>query len=602
MGLLYPGALAFFAIVPALLLAYLARERPSRVIVSSAAAFRALRGFRRERFGGLPRLDWMFFVEALILSLAVLAIAGPFVFRKSNPIAVVIDNSATMQARGASGRTRFDLAIEKASAMLASEDSGSATSIYVTAPQPHRVAPPFGTLVEAVAELKRIKPSDAPNDQATVAAMLSDLASEGRFSKVIFAGANALEPPIPARVHAIAVGDPAPNAGIGSFSLRREAFGAAALHAQLTIGNFNPQSRNFEVTISGDDKELGHAKLALGAGETGAVEFPALPSARVYKAELSPPDDFALDNVAYASAGAVKSVSILFVSPTTSDAAGLNSIPGVDVTTRTPDAFSPTDLETTDLAIFEYTVPKELPAANSLIVMPPAGDPVFNFSATATTKLQIAGWRNTDALTDSVNFRLLNLQSGEYLGQHQWMSAVISGDGGALMLKGERGGHRFVATGFNPFPYLGRRNLPMSVLTLDALSYLAGLGQSSSGYRTGQPWLVPAGVDKVLLPSGQKRTAKAGMLFTEVDQQGVYELLTQDGARTARAVNLADLGVSDLENLPQLKVEIAGAGGASEPPSEKASLSAYLIAAILALASLQALVAYRRRRRTMAEA
>ena len=83
MGLLYPGALAFFALIPVLVLAYLAKERPSRATVSSVMAFRALRGFRRQRFGGWPRLDWMFFAEVLILSLAVLALAGPFVWKKS---------------------------------------------------------------------------------------------------------------------------------------------------------------------------------------------------------------------------------------------------------------------------------------------------------------------------------------------------------------------------------------------------------------------------------------------------------------------------------------------------------------------------------------
>src|SRR6266700_1500041 len=112
MGLLSPGALIFLALVPALILAYLAKERPSRVTVSSVLAFRALRGFRRERFGGWPRLDWMFLVEALALILAVLALAGPFAWRRSNPIAVVIDNSASMQAMTPAGRTRFYISHE----------------------------------------------------------------------------------------------------------------------------------------------------------------------------------------------------------------------------------------------------------------------------------------------------------------------------------------------------------------------------------------------------------------------------------------------------------------------------------------------------------
>jgi len=107
--------------------------------------------------------------------------------------------------------------------------------------------------------------------------------------------------------------------------------------------------------------------------------------------------------------------------------------------------------------------------------------------------VEVAGWPTTDALTDGVNFRLLNFRSGEYLGQHPWMQAVVTGDRGALLLSGSRNGHRFVATGFNPFPYLGRQNLPMSILTLNMLGYLAGFGAQTSGYRTGEPWMVPAG-------------------------------------------------------------------------------------------------------------
>lgn len=131
MGLLYPGALIFAALIPVLVLAYLAKERPARVTVSSVMAFRALRGFRRERFGGWPRLDWMFFAEVLILSLVVLALAGPFIWKKSSPLAVVLDNSAAMQALTPSGKTRFDLAREKLDAELSAENAGGEISVYV---------------------------------------------------------------------------------------------------------------------------------------------------------------------------------------------------------------------------------------------------------------------------------------------------------------------------------------------------------------------------------------------------------------------------------------------------------------------------------------
>ena len=486
MGLLYPGALVFFALIPVLVLAYLAKERPSRVTVSSVLAFRALRGFRRERFGGWPRLDWMFFAEVLILSLVVLALAGPFIWKRTAPLAVVIDNSAAMQALTPAGKTRFDVARQKLDAALSVEDGGGEISVYVTAPQPRRIAPPFITLTEARLALSRLKPTDAPNDQTTLENFLSNLCSEARVAKVIFAGASALAEPVPARIHPIAVGDAVANAAIGSFTLRREVLGAEALHASLTIANFSPDTRTLDLVVTGDGKEVAHAREALGARETATLEFPAIPPARIYEAKLAPDDALALDNVAYATAGSVKNVSILFISPTPADAAGLNSIPGVEVTAKNPDSYSPDELGNFDLAIFEYATPKELPGVNTMLVMPPPGDPVFGLTVTPAAKVEIAGWRTTDTLTDSVNFRLLSLRGGEYFGTHPWMSQVVGGDGGALAAEGRARRASFRRDRLQPVP-VSRQAQPSDVgadAQRDQLSRRTGRQQQRLSDRT----------------------------------------------------------------------------------------------------------------------
>jgi Aerotolerance regulator N-terminal len=595
MGLLNPGALIFFAIVPVLVLAWLARERPARIVVSSVLAFRALHAMRKERFGGFPKLDWSFFVELLILILAVLAMARPYLIRHGNPIAIVLDNSARMQARASDGTTRFEQARKETDAMLSNTDA-STVALYLTAPQPHQVNGAPLSPTDAHFQIAEAKVSDAPTDPAAVANLLGELSSSGRVSKVIFASSRPLAPPAPPRIDAITVGDPIENFAIGSFTLRRETFGAEALHARLTVANFSPQLAEIAVSVSGDGKQLGTAKTSLGPRETGVVEFPSLGAAEVYKAELSPSDGFPLDNIAFATAGSVKSVSILFVSPHPGDAQGLDSIPGVTVATKSPDAFAPADLNNIDLAIFEFAAPKELPTVNSMLVMPPAGDPVFGFNSASVEPVQITKWSPIDPLTDAVNFRLLNIRQGEVFGSHPWMESVVGGAGGSLLLRGERQGHRFVATGFNPFPYLGKRNLPMSIVTLNALGYLAGVGANSGGYRTGEPWLVPAGVHDVVLPSGKEVPAKSGTLFSEVAAQGIYKLIGPGKAETLRAVNLADLTTSDFENVPPLKIEAAKAAVTPETLNEKAPLTAYILAAILALLALEAMLLYRRRR------
>jgi hypothetical protein len=602
MGFLYPGALYFFALLPALALAYLVRERPRRVTVSSVLAFRALRARHGHRFGGWPRPDWMFFVELLILSLAVLAMAGPYIIRAGNPLAVVLDDSAMMQAAAAApatspaaGRTRFDAARTALQDALGRESDTGEVTVYLTAPQPHRLGPPFSSPAAAAAALDRLKPTDAPADPAALASLLSQLAADQRLRRVIYAGARPLAEPVPPRIEAFTVGDPAANYAIGSFVLRREALGRAALHARLTVANFSPAAQTLEVAISGDGKPVGHAQAHLEPGQAGALEFANLAPAALYRAELKPADRFMLDNTAYATAGAVKSISILFVTPTPADAAGLDALPGISVRVASPTSFTPKDLARVDLAIFEYAVPKEMPPVNALLVMPPPGDPVFGFNVEPTATIEITGWPPTNPLTDSVNFRLLNLRAGEYFAQHPWLQPIVTGNDGALMVAGERAGHRFVALGFNPFPYLGKQNLPMSVLTLNCLSYLAGFGAETAGYHTGDPWSVPAGVNTIALPGGRKVTVTPGTLFTEVNQQGLYQLISSDGAKALRAINLADLRESDLENEPALKIEASGNAVAAVAPRRE-PLADKLIAAILALAILEALLAYRRRR------
>jgi len=599
MGLLYPSALVFFALVPALLIAYLVRERPSRVTVSSVLAFRALRGLRGERPWGRPQLDWLFLVEVVILSLAVLAMAQPYVVRERKPLAVVLDNSAAMQARTPSGETRLDVARARLAAMLSAEATDAEITVYLTAPQPHQMMKPFDGASRARSAIGRVTATDAPDQRDAVGRLLTELASGRRFSEIIFASCHLINGTIPPKVRTITVANPVPNFAIGSFRLRREGFGAAALRGRLKLANFSPQPQTLKIVLTGDGKQLAAADSPIESRGVVSIEFPQLAPASVYQAQLQPSDNFPLDNVAYATAGAVKAIDVLFVSPVRADADSLASLAGVKLRVQSPEGYSPADAETADLTIFEYAVPKELPAGNALLVMPPAGDPVFNFTIRPAASIQIASWQRPDPLTDEVNFRLLELNRGEFFDLHPWMESIVSGNGGGLLLAGVRQGHRYVATGFNPFPYLGKQNLPMSVLTLNMLSYLAGLGADSVGYHTGEPWLVPAGVEKIILPSGLSVAVKPGTLFTGATQQGIYQLVDAAGQRRPRATMLGDLAESDLDlNTP---ITIQAPAETSGPATFTANipLTAYVIAAMLALAAMEALVAYRRRRRAL---
>ncbi|MBV8771385.1 MAG: hypothetical protein JO166_03490, partial [Deltaproteobacteria bacterium] len=426
------------------------------------------------------------------------------------------------------------------------------------------------------------------------AALLAQLSSNRHLGKIIFASYRGITAPLPSRLQSITVGEPIANYAIGSFLLTRESFGSAALHGRVTAANFSHSAQTLRVSIAADGKPAARAEARVEGGEATAFDFPNLLAARIYQAQLDPGDGFPLDNVAYATGSAIAGVSILFVSPAPADGASLRSIPGAGLTTVPPASYTPSELAAADVVIFEYSVPKELPAANALLIMPPPGDPVFDFKLRTATRLQLTGWPPIDPLTDGINFHLLNLRSGEYFGVHPWMQPVIGGSGGALVLAGDRQGHRYIATGFNPLPYLGRANLPMSILTLNTLSYLAGFGAQGAGLRTGEPWMVPAGVSEIILPSGRKEKVRGGEPFSSATMQGIYTLIAADGVRTMRGVNLSNLAASDLEQAPPLRIE-GQRENAAEPALIRTSLAPYLLAAIIFLVMLESLLVYSQR-------
>lgn len=594
MGLLNPGALYFLALLPALILAYLARERPRQVTVSSVLAFRALHRMRGERFGGRPRLRWTFFLELLILGLAVLAMANPYLTRKRERIALVLDNSAPMQARTAAGPTRFEAAVRQLRRTLAKAASSSAVTVYLTAPTPRVLTSAASGPEAAALALERARVSDAPANPAAFAGLLSQLAADRNLARTIVVSYRAVAAPLPPRVEALVAGGPIPNYAISSFVLSSSTLGATTVHGRLTLANFSPTPATLKARISADGKPAANAEAVVGTGDVATLDFPTLPLARIYRAELEPADAFALDNVAFATAPGARTVSILFVSPMAADGPSLQAIPGITVTTRSPEAFAPGDLANADIAIFEYTIPKELPAVNALFVMPPPGDRIFHFLAAPAAQLQLTAWPATNPLTDGVNFRLLNLRSGEYLAEHPWMQAVLSGTQGGLLLVGDRQGHRYAAAGFNPFPYLGMRNLPMSILTLNLLSQLTGLGAPTAGFRTGEPWIVPAGVKEVTLPTGERVPVTAGQIFSRTGRQGIYRL-TGAGEPTLRAVNLADLATSDLASVAPVRITVAASPSAAPATPTATPLTPYVIGAIIVLIALEAFFVYRAR-------
>src|SRR5262245_8506444 len=98
MELLNPAALFGLLALPLLLLPYLIRRKPRRAIFSSLLLLVAASERPNRRPWGKIHLPWIFFLQLLLLTLLIIALSEPVLTVRPTKIAIVLDNSASMQA------------------------------------------------------------------------------------------------------------------------------------------------------------------------------------------------------------------------------------------------------------------------------------------------------------------------------------------------------------------------------------------------------------------------------------------------------------------------------------------------------------------------
>ncbi len=124
---------------------------------------------------------------------------------------------------------------------------------------------------------------------------------------------------------------------------------------------------------------------------------------------------------------------------------------------------------------------------------------------------------------------------------------LIESPEGGLVFAAERYGVRYLVLGFDPFPYLGKENLPISIFTLNFLDWFIG-ESGAEGNGTGEPISVrtsePGAV--MVTPKGEQQPLRPGSnSFANTFFQGIYQL-SHGKAKELFAVNFYDTAESNL--------------------------------------------------------
>ena len=531
--------------LPALLLPYLFRRRARRVVVPSLFLYEGLAASARRGMWGRLRLSPLFFLHLLILLLLILIAARPVVRSPGGSVAFVLDTSASMQARAPDGVARvFELAKRALGSRLATVPEGERIGLFTSAPAPQKIAdtslagewsgPALDRLLAGVEVTDTPDPSDA-----VLSVFFAQLLAEDGFQRLVFFTDRPLASSVPPQVSVVRLGEGGPNLGISGFRLHRSPFFPDAVEATLRVVG-TPPTEGWRVSL--EDAETGQELQSLPPAQDQTFSFSDVPVARTYRARLLIEDGLELDNAAHAVLPRLGSVSGLLVSPLPQGAAGLSRIPALRLEQVSPQDYRPDMAARFPFVLFHLTAPDSLPPSNAAVVLPPEGNAVFPLGRAATGP-DITRWTVGHPLVRYVHFPLLRPAFGHAFSPPAWSTTVVHATPGPLVLAGERRGYRYAAVGFDLLPYLGRQNLPASILTLNLLDWLAGRADHALSLTTGASLSLGGQAPQVSGPDGQAVPVLGRSL--SLLKQGVYRV-TEHGHQRRLAVNLGSAEESRL--------------------------------------------------------
>ena len=550
MEFLNPAALYGFFLLPLLLIPYLVKRKPRRLVFSSLLLLQEFSSPSKSRPWGPLRLPPIFFLQLLLLLLLIGSLAEPVFSVRPLKIAIILDNSASMQAledRNGGQKSRFEMAQDQARDLVRDLSAKAQIDLYHTVPRLEPVGAEALTPNETLPLIVTLKPFDLAESEGSYGEELFRLLKEKSYERIYFLTDHPVRTQSEA-IRVMTVGRPKENLAITLFHLRRPSFSSSEMEAKVEVTSFSSREEKVKVSLKADGRLLFSRTLSLAPRKSAIASFEGFPALLTYEAELEVNDGLALDNRRFAVLPGSKELEILGISPRPEALYSLRTIPGLKLNVIPPEGYGKSAVGSHSLVIFHFSAPALLPQNHAIFILPPKENPLVAVGE-ALSRPQISSWRDPHPLTRYINFALFRPPYARSLKPLSLGDAIIQSPEGPLAIGLEQKGFRYLVLGFDPFPYLGRENLPVSIFTLNLLEWFyEGMGGYSVA--TGEPLQLSdqheGGI--VVTPKGERFPIQArSTSFSGTYFQGFYHVVRY-GEKEVMAVNFLNLRESDLSN------------------------------------------------------
>jgi hypothetical protein len=512
MSLLTPLALLSALVIgPIIVAMYMLKLRRTERTVSSTFLWkRMVRDVEANTPWQRLRFNWLLLLQILLLLLLVLALARPFFLTagiSGRNLILVIDRSASMAAVDGAP-TRLDSAKQQAFQLVDQLPDGGRATVIAAGGQ---LEVPVSSTTDRRLLRDSINAIQISNgggsDLGPALTLAGALAAREPDSEIaVLSDGNVSLPSnisVPATVRYFPIGERNDNVAISALALQPSA-GGQTFFAQTTNYGPAPVTRRLDVFLDGVLFNAYNVTIEPGREQAIIEDVPA--SVRLVEARLAPPegqpsDALPLDDQVWAASTVGEGTTVRVVGPGNRFLeTALDLLPGLNVrlAPATTTVFTETAAQV-PVTILDSVIPATLPPGNLLFIGPVRSTEFFS----VTGEIEFPGLRpvpGDEPLLRNVSLSEVSVLRAARVAPGAWARVVVDGDGGPLLLAGERDGRRIAVLTFD----ITNSDLPLQVafplLISNLISYLApGSGAEASQVEAGQPITVPVDQSITLL-------------------------------------------------------------------------------------------------------
>jgi len=520
------GALWWLGLALVILLLYILRTQRRRVPVGSVRLWRGLgEELEARRNWRPPRWSWLLALQLAFVAAGALALAGPVVLRPpgGQHLVLVLDASASMSATDVAP-SRFAAAQRLAAERLAALTPADRVTVIRAGAEPRSLAW-AASPDEGRAAVADAAPGDAPGalSAALDLAAAAAAAPAGRAQIVVVTDGAYAPPGLPAMLAApvefVPVGRGDQNVAVAALALRRPPNGGPTV-GYARVANYGGAPATVPARLTADGLPVETRSLDIAPGASAELTFTLPPGTRTVALQLDANDLLAADNRAEARApgGGERAVTLVSAQPDVL-ARALRALPGVRVTAVAPDDYAKAALA--PLVVFDGFLPRALPAADAIVVNPPAGG-ALDVRGEVPNPAGVE-YDATNPLLDAIDPDAFQLGRLVALQPPSWAVPVVWTADGPALLEGTVEGRRVVVLAFDPRASNLPRLRAFPLLLANALDRL-GWGDREGTVLAGQAVRLPPNASGQVVegPAGAASIPAGIDAYADTERVGRY--------------------------------------------------------------------------------